>query len=334
MYYENKLETLRDLFGTNDVALERGTLRVGSSRYPIIDDVIILLEPAQYTDKVRSRTSDSFAEAALQDLPEYAEDVQFSFGSEWEAYDGILPEHEIEFAQYFDLIDFESLGDKRLCDLGCGIGRWSWFLRDRCRELVLVDFSDAIFTARANLKETRNCLFFMGDLKRLPLRDHFADFLFSLGVLHHLPTPCLDETRKLKRYSPCLLIFLYYALDNRPFYFRWILAGATIIRRGVNRVRSAAFRKAFSLLVTWLVYVPFILLGRALQVLFGAGSAVPLYDGYHDKSPRRIEQDVYDRFFTRIEQRVTRDEIEALSDTFRTVRISDGLPYWHFFVET
>ena len=48
---------------------------------------------------------------------------------------------------------------------------------------------------------------------------------------------------------------------------------------------------------------------------------------------RRIEQDVYDRFFTRIEQRVTRREIETLRDTFGTVTVADGLPYWHFLCE-
>jgi hypothetical protein len=60
---------------------------------------------------------------------------------------------------------------------------------------------------------------------------------------------------------------------------------------------------------------------------------VPLYDFYAGKSRARIEQDVYDRFFTGIEQRVSRAEIQRLRDTFRTVTISSGLPYWHFLCE-
>ena len=60
------------------------------------------------------------------------------------------------------------------------------------------------------------------------------------------------------------------------------------------------------------------------------GSKVPLYDFYKGKSLGRIEQDVYDRFFTRIEQRVTRREIESLRDSFAEVTVSPNLPYWHF----
>ena len=77
----------------------------------------------------------------------------------------------------------------------------------------------------------RNTLFFMGDIKALPFADDFCDFLFCLGVLHHLPAPCLDEVRALRRYAPRLLIFLYYALDNRPFHYRFLLGGVTAARR-------------------------------------------------------------------------------------------------------
>jgi hypothetical protein len=44
----------------------------------------------------------------------------------------------------------------------------------------------------------------------------------------------------------------------------------------------------------------------------------------------RIRQDVYDRFFTSIEQRVSKQEILELSDTFSEIVISDEVPYWHF----
>jgi hypothetical protein len=47
---------------------------------------------------------------------------------------------------------------------------------------------------------------------------------------------------------------------------------------------------------------------------------------------RRIQQDVYDRFFTRIEQRVSRAQINELRNDFTDVQISDALPYWHFLL--
>jgi hypothetical protein len=81
------------------------------------------------------------------------------------------------------------------------------------------------------------------------------------------------------------------------------------------------------------VYLPLIGLGSVLARL-GRPAAVPLYETYRGKSLRRIEQDVYDRFFTRIEQRHSRAEIEArLGPLFETVTISPCLPYWHFLCE-
>jgi SAM-dependent methyltransferase len=314
VYYADKLETLRDLFGTPDVAVEAEAIRVRHQRFPILKDVIIMTD-------IGSR-----------DPSVFAEDIQHTFGAEWTAYSGVLPEHRKEFELYFDIVDKGALTNKRVCDLGCGMGRWSYFAKDLCREIVLVDFSDAIFAARKNLEGAPNALFFKCDLKQLPFRDGFADFLFCLGVLHHLPTPCLDEVRALKRFSPRLLIFLYYALDNRPWYFRVLLKAVTAARKVLSRIRNGTLRKIISRLGTWLVYMPLVLLGR-IGDLVGAGRFVPLYDFYKDKSLGRIEQDVYDRFFTRIEQRVTRQEILALRNTFQRITISEKLPFWHFVCE-
>jgi SAM-dependent methyltransferase len=315
MYYQDKLDTLRDLFGTPDVSLTPAGLRVGSLTYPIVKDVIILSDPHHRTDPAT-----------------FAEDIQFTFGEEWKTYNTVLPEHRQEFTEYFDQVDLNSLQQSRVCDLGCGMGRWSYFVKDHCKEIILVDFSDAIFMARKNLAQSSNALFFMCDLKRLPFRENFSDFLFCLGVLHHLPTPCLEEVRRLKSAAPKLLIFLYYALDNRPWYFQALLKGVTGLRLAVSKVRGQTFRKGFSWAGTWFLYLPLILIGRVLQIV-GLGRFVPLYEYYHDKSLRRIEQDVYDRFFTRIEQRVSRQEILGLQDTFRKVTVSEHFPYWHFICE-
>jgi SAM-dependent methyltransferase len=331
MYYSNKLDILTDILGTENIKVEKECLTVNDKIYPIIDDVIVLLEPAQYPESLSKRIQMNKI-IIPSSGQEFAEDIQFTFGEEWQEFPEIMPEHEKEFNQYFDLIKLSDLKNKRICDLGCGIGRWGHFLKDQCKELILVDFSEAVFMARQNLKDVENILYFMGDLRRLPFRNNFVDFLFCIGVLHHLPCSALEEVRSLKKYAPQILIYLYYALDNRPFYFRVLFMFATRIRLQAASVKNSHFRNLFSWIGVLFFYLPFILLGSILRSP-GRSHLVPLYESYHSKTLERIRQDVYDRFFTRIEQRFTREEIMTLKDTFSNVIVSDHLPYWHFLLE-
>lgn len=328
MYYLDKINSLKDIFGTDSIILEHERLIVGNKIYPIVDDVIILLDVTQYPESLKRKLK---VPGSLQHykLHDFAEDIQFTFGEEWKKFSEILPDHEKIFLQYFDLIDLDDLKDKRVCDLGCGMGRWSYFLKDKCKELILVDFSEAIFVARRNLKDVNNILFFMCDLKHLPFGADFCDFLFCLGVLHHLPTNALQEVRSLSKFSPTILIYLYYALDNRPIYYRLLLKVVTALRLLVSKIRNNKFRSFFTFFAACLFYLPLIYLGKLLKPI-GLSKYVPLYEAYQDKSTKLIRQDVYDRFFTSIEQRFSRKEILSLKDAFREVIISENLPYWHF----
>ena len=328
VYYEDKIETLKSIFGVEDITVEADHLVVGSQRFPIVDDVIILSEPSRYTSLVKKKLGLG-ARGESDSCHDFAEDVQYSFGDEWNVYSEVLAEHRQEFAQYFDLIDINTFRHARVCDLGCGIGRWSYFLKDYCHEIVLVDFSDAIFVARRNLLASSNSLFFMCDLQRLPFRDDFCEFIFCLGVLHHLRVSCLEAIRRLRRFAPRLLVFLYYDFGTQPFYFRWLLGPVTFARKYLSRIRSQAFRKFFARLGALFLYLPLIYLGWVLRPL-GLSRYVPLHEFYCGKSLRRIEQDVYDRFFTSIEQRVSRDQILELRDSFAQVTVSARIPYWHF----
>lgn len=327
MHSHFSLNSLQDLFGTQDIHLSDSELRVAGKCFPIVDGVIILLEPEYYTERVRKALSLESSTAALKAETDLG--VQASFGKEWETYSNLMNEHAEEFHQYFDLVNLNELKTERVCDLGCGMGRWSYFLAPLCRELVLVDFSDAIFYARKNLEAFEHCLFFMGDIRNLPFRKKFSDICICLGVLHHLPDSTIEMVRRLSRYADNHLVYLYYAIESRPFYFRYLFGLVDLLRRAACRLRSQRLRLVLNLLLVTLLYYPMIVLGKVAE-LFKLGKYVPLFESYAGKSFKRISQDCYDRFFTGIEKRFTKEEIRQLGDTYSQIIISEGMPYWHF----
>ncbi len=224
MYYDNKIETLSEIFGTSEIELTELYLNVSGRIFPIVDDVIITLQPHQIPSHIVARINIVYEEEAINSST--VEDTQYPFGEEWKIYNEILPEHSEEFNKYFDIINLKLLESKRICDLGCGIGRWSYFLKDTAKEIVLVDFSESIFEARKHLIESDNMVFILGDVLDLPFQDDTFDIIFSLGVLHHIPIPALQSVRDLAGLAPEFLFYIYYDLDNRGARFKSLFSSS------------------------------------------------------------------------------------------------------------
>ena len=136
MYYASKIDSLKDIFGAKDIHLNEKQLVLGENHYPIIDDVIVLLDPYQYTPFLQKRLK-ALNRNSSSKYGDFDKNIQYTFGEEWKTYPNILPEHLNEFQKYFDLTDLTQLSNLRVCDLGCGIGRWSYFLHERsCARLL------------------------------------------------------------------------------------------------------------------------------------------------------------------------------------------------------
>jgi len=310
MYYSDKISSLERIFGSESLIVESGRIIINKDTIlPIVNDVIIAMP-----DSVGSK----------------AKDIQDGFGDEWGEFSAMLPEYNNEFQDYFDIVDLQGLKGKTVCDLGCGVGRWSYFMKDIAQEIVLVDFSDAIFEARDNLRGNNNMIYIKADVRCLPFRDNFADFIMCLGVLHHLPEDALFILRGLRKYAPVSLIYLYYALDNRPFYFKVIFWFIDALRNCVSKIKSHRIKMVLAFLFTVFIYKPLIMFGDIMHFLRMPANNIPLYGAYRNKSFRRIMQDAYDRFFTSIEQRFSRNNILCLKDSYTDIIISDKQPYWHF----
>jgi ubiquinone/menaquinone biosynthesis C-methylase UbiE len=264
-------------------------------------------------------------------------DVAAGFGHEWSTFR--QSEREFSpadraaiFQSYFRIFPWDELSpDPVGIDVGCGSGRWSVMVAPKVGHLHLLDASeDALAVARQNLAGAANVSFHLASVGDIPLEDDSLDFAFSLGVLHHVPDTAAAIraiATKLKVGAP-FLIYLYYALDNRPWWYRAVWRFSNIFRLIISPL-PPKLRLVISQLIAVVVYWP---LARVAALVERAGfspAAIPL-ESYRHRKFYVMRTDAYDRFCTRLEQRFTRRQIEhMLTDAgFDEICFSDTVPYW------
>ncbi len=265
-------------------------------------------------------------------------DVAEGFGREWSDFRQGASELSADqraaiFNSYFLIFPWDRLppGGGVGLDAGCGSGRWSVMVAPRVAHLHLLDASpDALAVARENLAAARNVSFHLASVSEIPLPPRSLDFAFSLGVLHHVPdtqAAIAAIVEKLKAGAP-FLIYLYYAFDNRPLWFRALWRISDALRLILSRLPHGP-QRSVSLLIAALVYWP---LARAARLFEKTG--LPARDFplafYRDKSFYVMRTDAYDRFCTRLEKRFSRAQIADMLQRagLRDIRFSEAEPYW------
>jgi SAM-dependent methyltransferase len=260
------------------------------------------------------------------------------FGREWSTFTQSDRELTAEqraqlFAGYFAIFPWEALPTHGATgiDIGCGSGRWAALVAPRVAHLHLLDVSaEALTVAKANLADASNVTFHLAAIEDIPVPDGSLDFAYAVGVLHHVPDTARaigDIARKLRPGAP-FLIYLYYAFDNRPLWYRMIWHISTAVRVVVSRL-PYFLQVAVSQLIAALVYWPFARLAGILDAAGVLPVSWPL-SYYRDKSFYVLRTDAFDRFCTRLEQRFTRTEVETMLQAagFKDIRFSQTVPFW------
>lgn len=248
------------------------------------------------------------------------------FGDEWERYDQSSltgTEHIALFERYFSIFPWSSLPPKPVgFDLGCGSGRWAKLVAPKVNKLHCIDPSVALEVARNNLKDCGNCTFHSASVESIPLEDESMDFGYSLGVLHHVPdtqaglSAC---TKKLKKGAPFLL-YLYYALDNKPLWYRILWKISDIARRKISKLPNTT-RYLVCKIIAAVVYLP---LAKSALILEKIGLDVKNFplSIYRHTSFYTMSTDALDRFGTQLEQRFTKKQITQMMTTAGLEKIS------------
>lgn len=257
-----------------------------------------------------------------------------SFGDEWSKFDqSKLSDNEAEkiFNEYFDIFPWDKIDDKSVgFDMGCGTGRWAKLLAPRVGHLTCIDPSDAINIARVNLSYLDNVTFMSASVDNVQLLDNSQDFGYSLGVLHHIPDTeaAIRSCAKPLQSGAPLLLYLYYAFDNRSITYKMVWRASNFFRTIISKLPNN-IKSFITDIISYLIYYPLARTSYCFEKLGFDISSWPL-SYYRNHSIYTMRTDSRDRFGTPVEHRFTKNEIHIMMKNagFVNIKFSKSAPYW------
>jgi SAM-dependent methyltransferase len=161
------------------------------------------------------------------ELSEQTQNTAEGFGYEWQIFDAqIKDSFATDKSLFLDFIypaNESYFRDKIVMDAGCGMGR---FLKlgsaFGSKMIVGVDLSEAVNAAYQNTRLLENAHVVQADIMALPFSQKF-DYIFSVGVLHHLQEPQMGFSKLVEQLRENGRISVWvYAEENNDWVVRII----------------------------------------------------------------------------------------------------------------
>jgi SAM-dependent methyltransferase/uncharacterized protein YbaR (Trm112 family) len=190
-----------DVFETRGDEIVEGALTCRDCRaaYPVIESIPRML-PEDLAGEMRALNRDFFARhpgllPQGPSAPESSESARAlqrtfrSFSFQWNTFGDMYDFWEENFRDYVHPLTPEFFAGKLGCDAGCGFGRHLHYATRYGAEMVGLDLSEAVLAAYRNNGASPRAHVVQGDIYRPPFAKSTFDFVYSVGVLHHLPDP-------------------------------------------------------------------------------------------------------------------------------------------------
>jgi len=225
------------------------------------------------------------------------------FGHSWDKFHEILPIHEEQFRRWTPGLDRNAWEGKRFLDVGCGIGRNSyWPLTYGAASSLSIDIDErTLAAARRNLADFSVAEVDYRSAYDIEAIDEF-DIAFSIGVIHHLEDPdrALRGMYTALKPGGMMLVWLY-GFENNEWLVRYF-----------NPLRRFLFSKLPLPLVYGLSLPATALLWSLLKAGFGRTKYMRMIRKFSFRHLRAI---VYDHMIPKIANYYTKAEaIDLLSD--------------------
>lgn len=161
-----------------------------------------------------------------------------------ERFHELQAEHEHHFLDVIAPLGPEFFRDKRVLDAGSGPGRHAVFAaRYGAREVWALDLGDSVYTAAKMAEDEPNVHVAQADLMQPPFapgdEQRGFDFVFSIGVVHHLDDPAAATASLASLLRPGGELFVWvYAHEGNGL----VLTLVEPLRRLSTRLRPGSLR--------------------------------------------------------------------------------------------
>jgi len=274
-----------ETFASRDDEIVEGALRCRKcgAAYPIIDHIPRML-PDDLAGEMRALNRDFFTRhpgllsgsASSGRDSESARDLKRtlrSFSFQWNTFGDMYGFWEENFLDYVSPLTPEFFPGKLGLDAGCGFGRHLHYAARYGAEMVGLDLSEAVLAAYRNNRDNRRAHIVQGDIYRPPFARGTFDFVYSIGVLHHLP----DPERGFRSLAP-------YVTPGGTL-FAWIYGP----RRGVSEAVTRVLRRFTTRMDYRLLYALCATIATGLRVFshypYRALSKIPSLSWLAEKLP-------------------------------------------------
>jgi SAM-dependent methyltransferase len=234
------------------------------------------------------------------------------FGYAWKRFDSLTPDYEEQFLSWIEPVGADFFPGKRVLDAGCGKGRHLVFsARFGAAEVVGIDLSDAVEVAFANTHHLPNVHVLQSDIHDLCLRPEY-DYIYSIGVLHHLSDPEAGFRRLVEKLKPGGTISAWvYGRENNA----WIIHLVNPLReRFLSRLHLPTLEK-LAAVVTVPLYAYARGVVRPLRRRDPGRRAPVFYGDYLDHIAgfgfREVHSIVFDHLLAPTAHYLTREEFSA-----------------------
>ncbi len=238
------------------------------------------------------------------------------FGYEWEKFDDNYDIYRDQFLDWIHPVKPEFFKDKLVLDAGCGKGKHSVIAESfGARMIAAVDYgTGSIASARryipTHAKHPEKIQLIRGDIRRLPFKPESFDYVYSVGVLHHLPDPKEGFLKLVSLVKPggSMSVWVYG------------YEGTGLVRYTVEPLRryvTSKIPEGLLLIISWFITLPVYLVTKLVYRPIHA-IAPKLYEKlpmaayvhmWFDFPFKEIWNTPYDQLITPITHYISRDNI-------------------------